>query len=92
MGSPRVALLEVLLFGAGWGVGGLLFGLSVQHVGLSLATRIVLGMTSAVGSVVPLALYHREQIWRHTGVVVLASVVITAGGLVLCTMAGKQRV
>ncbi len=88
---PSRALLEVFLFGAGWGIGGLLFGLSVHRVGLSLTSGIVIGLTSTVGCVVPLVHYHPERLREVTGVMVICAVAATVTGLALCTLAGRER-
>jgi L-rhamnose-H+ transport protein len=88
---PPRAILVVFLFGAGWGVGGLLFGLGVHRVGLGLTLGIVIGLTSALGSLVPLALFHPERLRDKIGLLVLASVAVTLVGLLLCTVAGVYR-
>lgn len=88
---PPQALFEVFMFGAGWGVGGLLFGRGVHLVGLSLTLAVVIGLTSIVGCVVPLALYQPQRFLEMTGVLVVFAVLSTLGGLVLCALAGKAR-
>ena len=88
---PSRAIIEVFLFGAGWGIGGMLFGLGVHRVGLSLALAVVVGLTSIVGCIVPLALFHPERLLDSTGVLVIFAVSCTLGGLVLCTFAGQSR-
>lgn len=88
---PPHAILVVFLFGAGWGVGGLLFGLGVHRVGLGLTLGIVIGLTSALGSLVPLALFHPERLRDKIGLLVLASVAVTMVGLLLCAIAGVYR-
>jgi L-rhamnose-H+ transport protein len=88
---PTRPLMEVFLFGAGWGVGGMLFGLGVHRVGLSLTLALVIGLTSIVGCVVPLALFQPAQFFGATGVLVIFAVVSTLGGLALCALAGRAR-
>jgi L-rhamnose-H+ transport protein len=88
---PPRAILVVFLFGAGWGVGGLLFGLGVHRIGLGLALGIVIGLTSTLGSLAPLALFHPERLRDKMGLLVLSSVVVTLVGLLLCTVAGIYR-
>lgn len=88
---PATSLLVVCLFGTGWGIGGLLFGQGVYRVGLSLATGIVLGLTSAIGSVVPMVLFHPAKLFERTGLILIASVMNAVGGMALCTSAGALR-
>lgn len=88
--APQSALIVPFLFGAAWGVGGLLFGLGVHRVGLSLTLGIVIGLTSALGSVLPMLLLHPAQL-LGTGLFVISSVAVTFVGLWLCTAAGLER-
>ena len=88
---PARSAAVVCLFGAGWGVGGLLFGQGVHRVGLSLATGIVLGLTSAVGSLVPMILFHAERVISRTGAILMAAIAIATAGILLCTYAGLLR-
>src|ERR1700730_11245239 len=50
------------LFGAGWGVAQVLFGLSVQRLGLGLAYAIIVGLGALLGTLVPLFAQHRSQV------------------------------
>jgi L-rhamnose-H+ transport protein len=88
---PVRAVALVALFGAGWGVGGLLFGLGVHRVGLSLTTAVVIGLTSTVGSLLPLALWNPDEFGRQAGLLALGSVSMTIAGLLLCSAAGYIR-
>lgn len=89
--APARDILLVALFGMGWGVGGLLFGLGVHRIGLSLTTAIVIGLTSTLGSLLPLAIWSPEVFGQQTGLLALASVAMTLAGLALCSVAGYRR-
>ncbi len=52
--APSDAIYKGVLFGFIWGIGGVLFGLSVQYVGVSLTYGVVMGTTGAIGALVPL--------------------------------------
>lgn len=84
-------ILAIALFGAGWGVGGLLFGLGVHRVGISITTAIVIGLTSTVGCLLPLALWNPQELTRRPGLLAIASVALTLCGLILCSVAGYRR-
>src|SRR3974377_1981644 len=47
-------IMEVVLFGLGWGVGATLFGLGISRVGMALTFAIVLGITASLGPLIPL--------------------------------------
>jgi L-rhamnose-H+ transport protein len=89
--APVAAIWVAFLFGAGWGIGGLLFGLGVHRVGLSLTLAIVIGLTSALGSLLPLAIFHPGKLLERTGVLVGGSVLLTLIGLYFSTSAGRER-
>ena len=50
---PSENLRYPILFGALWGVGSILFGLSAVRIGLSLTYSIILGMTTLIGTLLP---------------------------------------
>ncbi len=85
------ALAVALLCGVGWGVGAVLYGLAVKMVGMALTFAIVLGLTSAVGSLVPLVALHRERILSSEGLAVLSGIAISLVGITLCAIAGRLR-
>ena len=51
MGWPL--LVRVALFGALWGVGGITYGLTIRHLGLSLGIGMAIGLTLIVGTLLP---------------------------------------
>ncbi|WP_298493873.1 L-rhamnose/proton symporter RhaT [uncultured Algibacter sp.] len=51
--SPE-ATIKAMIFGALWGIGGIMFGKSVPYIGLSLTYGIVMGVCSAAGGLIPL--------------------------------------
>jgi len=51
--APIEMILFAMLFGAMWGVGGIMFGKSVPYIGMSLTYGIVLGLCAAAGSLIP---------------------------------------
>ena len=58
---PFHTIVLAVVFGAGWGFGGLFFGLGVSSVGLALGTSLIMGLIAIGGSVVPLILLHKDQ-------------------------------
>jgi len=60
--APFSAVLLAVVFGAGWGYGGVFFGLGVSLLGLSLGTSLIMGLIAIGGSVVPMLLQHRNQL------------------------------
>jgi L-rhamnose-H+ transport protein len=88
--APPEAVAKGMLFGFLWGVGGILFGLSVTYVGMSLTYGIVMGLASAVGSLVPLAQVP-DAASRPAFPFVLAGVALMILGVVVAAWAGVRR-
>ena len=52
--APTEALGQGALYGFLWGIGGIMFGVSVRYVGMSLTYGIVMGLAALMGSSIPL--------------------------------------
>ncbi|MFR9546557.1 MAG: L-rhamnose/proton symporter RhaT [Rikenellaceae bacterium] len=51
--SPDV-LLKSITLGFLWGIGGILFGVSVNYVGVSITNGVVMGLAGGLGAIIPL--------------------------------------
>lgn len=91
LGLSLVQLAVPFLFGAGWGIAQVLFGISVQRLGLGLAYAIIVGLGAALGTLVPLFTQHRSQVGRVALLEVLAGVAIMVIGVSLSTWGGQIR-
>jgi L-rhamnose-H+ transport protein len=88
--APRYAVLAALLFGFAWGFGAICFGQSVHSIGVSMANTLVIGLSSALGSLVPLLM--KTEV--HLGikeVVLFVGVIALLIGVVVCGKAGRVR-
>lgn len=84
-------LLVVALFGAGWGIGNVLFGLAVASVGIALAFAIIISLTSALGMLIPLIISHPDQIATPRGMLLLFALALVIVGVTLCSKAGALK-
>lgn len=87
---PAGALQKAALFGFLWGVGGILFGVSVGYVGVSITYGIVMGLAASAGSLIPLAQMKNASAnpafpW------VIGGVAVMLVGVAICAAAGVQR-
>ena len=80
-----------VLFGAGWGVAQVLFGISIQRLGLGLAYAIVIGLGTLLGTLVPLFVQHRGQLSRNVLIDILAGIAVMLIGITLSAWAGHKR-
>lgn len=88
--APRYAVLAALLFGFAWGFGAICFGRSVDSIGVSMANTLVIGLSSALGSLVPL-LMKAEVHLRMKELALFAGVIALLVGVAVCGKAGRIR-
>jgi len=86
----RVFFLPVL-FGMCWGVAQILFGISVDRLGMSLTYAIVVGMGAALGTLVPMIALEKSELHHRTIEAVILGIVLMSLGIVLTTLAGRFR-
>lgn len=84
-------LTKVLIFGFGWGVGSVLFGLGVNRLGLAVGYGIILGLTSAIGALLPLLVVHPDRLWTPQGEALCTGTLLVIVGIVFCAVAGSRR-
>jgi len=85
------AVLLVALCGLAWGVAQVLFGLAVNAIGIALGFAIVLGLSAALGSLIPLVRLHPDKIFTPSGLTAIAGVVLVIVGVSICAVAGRKR-
>jgi L-rhamnose-H+ transport protein len=90
-GTPLSLLLLVAVYGAGWGIGGTLFGLGISRIGMALGFAIILGMTSCLGSLIPMMVLHPAELNTPNGHVLLMGLAVVLVGIVICARAGALR-
>ena len=88
--TPR-ALLLPLVFGLLWGFAQVTFGLSLRMVGVALTFAVVSGLASLSGSLVPLLVFHPEDLFRPRGLLLLLSIPFLIVGLIFYAFAGRRR-
>jgi L-rhamnose-H+ transport protein len=88
--SPRT-LVATLLFGAAMGCGALMMGLAYRYVGMAITFAIVLGISSSIGTLVPLLVLTPSQVLRQQGLSVMGGVVIALIGTGVVGWAARER-
>lgn len=88
--APSRAVYSAVAFGFAWGFGAICFGRSVDSLGVSIANSLVIGLSSALGSLVPVLLtgalrLNRQELTLFSGVLVFLL------GVWLCGKAGRLR-
>jgi L-rhamnose-H+ transport protein len=59
--SPVRDLAILALFGLGWGVGAVLFGLGIKRLGMALGYPIIMGLIASLGALIPLLLFFPQS-------------------------------
>ena len=88
--SPKEIWMP-FLFGALWGVGNVLCGLGVALVGSGLGISIVVGLSAALGTLVPLLTLNLDVVFSRRGILILAGVAVMIIGVLVCAIAGWRR-
>ncbi len=88
--SPQEAVLGGALFGFLWGVGGIMFGISVPYIGMALTYGIVMGLAALMGSLIPLL--QLENVGANPALpYVMAGMGVMLIGVALVAVAGIRR-
>ena len=91
MGWPL--LVRVALFGALWGVGGITYGLTIRHLGLSLGIGMAIGLTLIVGTLLPPLVQGQSALLFATrsGLISMAGVLVAVTGVAAVSWAGHLK-
>ena len=88
--SPRDAIFWAMALGFAWGVGGIMFGVSVPYIGLSFTMGIVMGLAGSAGSLIPL--FQIENATSQPSFpYIIAGLVISLIGVAITAKAGIDR-
>ena len=87
----QARFFSALSFGFAWGFGAICFGRSVDRLGVSIANSLVIGLSSALGSLVPLITDGCVARGHSAGGVILAASLAFLIGVWLCGRAGRLR-
>jgi L-rhamnose-H+ transport protein len=88
--TPR-ALFLPLIFGLLWGFAQVTFGVSFRIVGVALSFAVVSALCSLSGSLVPMLVFHPQDIFRPRGLLLLLSIPFLLTGLIFYAYAGRRR-
>jgi L-rhamnose-H+ transport protein len=80
-----------LIFGFAWGLGAITFGYGISMVGLSLGYAVIMGINTAVGSLLPLLAQSQQSLMDPAGKVILGGICGCIVGVVIAGWAGRLR-
>jgi len=96
---PSEFMWRSFLLGALYGVGGLTFGLGIRYIGFSLNYAVAIGISAGLGTLFPLIWNPNDGfVWllvekfsSGPGLIVLAGILLSLGGILVCGWAGTMR-
>ena len=89
--TPAGVMFLVFLFGFVWGIGGVMFGIGLDIVGIALGMAIMMGMINALGSLLPLIFFNSQDIFKPVGICIIAGVLVMVAGIIACAIAGFRK-
>ena len=78
-------------YGFGWGVGSIMFGYGVTMAGMSVGFATIMGINTAVGSLLPFLVKSRADLLTSGGRVILVGIAGCVAGVVICGRGGFLR-
>lgn len=95
LGVYRGANIEqaeiVFLLGGGWGLAQVLFGKAMHIIGIGLTFSIVLGLSAAMGSILPMLRLGVATAGSDAMVRIVMALVFVVLGVATCAEAGRRR-
>ncbi len=81
----------IILYGIGWGIGALTFGLGIAAVGLALGFAIILGITASVGALMPLLILSSPDRGHSQHLLIFSGIAVMLVGIIVCAWAGRMK-
>jgi L-rhamnose-H+ transport protein len=91
--SPSHSIYMPILFGLGWGIGGLTWGLSIRYLGIGLGNSLPLGITLALSTLIPPFMdgTASQVFLQRQGIITIIGVIIALGGIAICGWAATLK-
>ena len=84
-------LNAVFWFGAGWGVGNILFGLGAKFLGMAMGIAIITGINCVLGTLFPILFLKPGSFNAQAGMVLGIGLVVLIIGVIIVSSAGAMR-
>ncbi len=84
-------LVILIIFGTGWGVGSVLFGIGMKKLGMSLGYPIIMGLTASMGGLLPMFIHHTSDVLTLSGLLMMAGTLVVIAGIIACSKAASGK-
>jgi L-rhamnose-H+ transport protein len=81
----------VFWFGAGWGIGNILFGLGAKFLGMALGIALITGINCVLGTLFPILFLKPGQFNMTAGLLLGAGLLVLIFGVIIVSNAGAMR-
>jgi len=79
------------VFGFGWGIAQVLFGLSIARLGMALGYAVIVGLGALLGTMVPILFQRIEVLGTGRGALIVGGVFVMVAGIAVSGRAGRLR-
>jgi len=80
-------LFILAIFGFGWGIGAVLFGVGIARLGMALGYPIIMGLIACLGSLIPMMIFNPDQILSIKGILLMIAFIFVVTGIIFCAKA-----
>lgn len=88
---PSGDMLILILFGAGWGIGAILFGLGMDKLGMALGYPVIMGLIASLGALIPLVIFFPETLLKAKGLILISGTGLAITGIIFCSRGGARK-
>lgn len=88
---PNSIFLSIFLLSILWGVGNLLWGISISKIGMALGFSLLIGVSTLAGSILPFFMGGADKLTTSGGMVILGGIFIIMLGIIANGKAGLLR-
>ncbi|WPR73118.1 L-rhamnose/proton symporter RhaT [Flavobacterium sp. NG2] len=88
---PTSIFISIFFLSLLWGIGNLLWGISISKIGMALGFSLLIGVGTLVGSVLPFFMGNIEQLATPGGMIIVFGILIIMVGIILNGKAGLLR-
>jgi L-rhamnose-H+ transport protein len=89
--SPTKSVIAACVAGFAWGFGAIMFGQGVSAIGVAMSNTLVLAISAALGSFLPMLVLAPERLHQPQGQVIVCGTVIGLIGIACFGCAGFAR-
>lgn len=89
--APFKDLFLLALFGLGWGMGAVLFGIGMDKLGMALGYPIIMGLVASMGALLPLFILRSGDILKPSSLMLIIGVITAVIGIILCSKAANLK-